>query len=529
MKTIFTIYFLLLLTLLSANSPKREMRGVWITTVVNIDFPSNADLSPQQQRDELSAILDKHEENGINAIFFQVRPSADAFYYSELEPWSKYLNGEQGKAPSPFYDPLTYIIEEAHKRNMELHAWINPFRVRLNKNDKLSKWHIYNLHPEWGWDYGNKTYLDPGIPKVREYVQNIVLDITKRYDIDGVHFDDYFYPYAISGESLPDNNTFKTYGDDFYPNSIEDWRRDNINTFIKEINVAIKKEKAWVKFGVSPFGIWKNSETKDDKLPTKFGSSSYDILYADVITWLKEGWVDYCAPQLYWSIGDRNFDYEKLLKWWDTQSYGRNMYVGHSLYKVSQKSEKLAWRDTKEIERQITMSRDTKNVSGSILYSSNHLTGRKEMEPLCEALKSDYYKEYALPPLMPWIDNISPLSPRSISNKETKSGHSISWKAPRFKDDMNKAERYVVYNIKVRKGRYKLKAEDIVCITRNTEIKLEKSTTAGYYAVTALDRMNNESKPTYIHIRAHKKGSVVFNIEENMMEMNQYTHLVQTK
>ena len=277
------ISILVLLSLSSllnfAASPKREMRGVWVTTVANIDFPKHSNSSVATQKKEICDILDQHQADGINAIFFQVRPTADAFYQSDLEPWSRYLTGEQGKAPQPFYDPLSYIIGEAHKRNMELHAWINPFRVRLKSSDELTPDHPYMKNKWWGWDYEGKTYFDPGIPQVREHTENVILDIVKRYDVDGIHFDDYFYPYRISAyNQLPDNKSFRQYGGKYYPNRIDDWRRENINIFIEEVSKAIKNEKPWVKFGISPFGIWKNSSTPDDNLPTKNGSSKYDML-----------------------------------------------------------------------------------------------------------------------------------------------------------------------------------------------------------------------------------------------------------
>ena len=374
MRILFTFIIFIIGFQAHSTPPKREMRAIWVTTLTNIDFPKKPGSTPETLKKELNYLLDQHQKDGINAIFFQVRPAADAFYKSSYEPWSKYLTGDQTKKPLGEFDPLAYIIEQAHQRQMEIHAWVNPFRVRLNIKDDLCANHPYSKHPNWGWDYNNKTYFDPGLPAVRAYIRDVIVDIVKNYDVDGIHFDDYFYPYRKDDHSpLPDKSTFKNYGGQFYPEHIHDWRRENINIFIKEVAEAIKAEKKWVKFGISPFGIWKNSRHPDDMLPTKTELSNYDRLYADVVKWMKEGWIDYCVPQLYWAIGYEQADYKKLLHWWDKNSYGRNIYVGHSLYKINKDSKEIAWRSPKEIERQIKALRETSNFSGSEFYSSNHL------------------------------------------------------------------------------------------------------------------------------------------------------------
>lgn len=517
MRSILLYLFTLAIITGTAQSPKREMRAVWVTTVANIDFPKSPYSSVSTQKDEICTILDQHQADGVNAIFFQVRPAADAFYDSDFEPWSKYLNGKQGKAPYPYYDPLTYIIEEAHKRNMELHAWINPFRVRLKTSDVLTPDHPYKTHPWWGWNYGGKTYFDPGVPEARLHTQNVVLDIVKRYDIDGIHFDDYFYPYRSNKNSaLPDNNTFRQYGGKYYPNRIEDWRRENINTFVNGVSKAIKEEKEWVKFGISPFGIWKNSISPEDDLPTKNGTSNYDILYADVVKWLREGWIDYCAPQLYWAIGFKKADYSKLLTWWDKNTYGRNMYIGHSLYKIDPESKEEAWRSPLEIERQIEALRACDNITGSVFFSSNHLIRRNDVIPLRNALKNNFYRDYALKPKMPWIDNKAPSPPRAMSFINSSRGNYISWEAPRYKSEMNKAHWYVVYKIDNNKAKNQLVPENIISITQNTNYYLPIQSKGGYYSITALDRLHNESKPQVIYIEQGQLSSIVFTKDEHI-------------
>ena len=502
-------------------SPKREMRAIWITTLTNIDFPKVPDSSPATLKNEINNLLDQHQRDGINAVFFQVRPSADALYKSSYEPWSKYLTGKQGQSPIQNFDPLAYFIEQCHSRHMEIHAWVNPFRVRLNTKDELCNTHPYKLHPNWGWDYEQKTYFDPGIPEVRTYTCKIILDIVKHYDIDGIHFDDYFYPYRKDDKApLPDKLTFKKYGGSFYPQHIHNWRRENINMFIKEVSEAIKKEKRWVKFGISPFGIWKNSSTPSDELPTTQGLSNYDRLYADVIKWMKEGWIDYCVPQLYWAIGYKQADYEKLLLWWDKNSYGRNIYVGHSLYKIDKDSKEVAWRSPKEIERQIKALRSTKNFSGSVFYSSNHLIDREDVWPLRIAMRNDLYKAIALPPTMPWIDDKSPNPPRHVQFIASSNGNLIYWQEPKFKDEMNKAYTYVIYKIdKTKKS--ELTADNIIAITSKNFYKLPITSKGGIFAITSLDRLKNESKATTITIEQHSLNSVVF-----LKRKDNYTQLL---
>ena len=494
---------------LLATAPKREMRAVWVTTVANIDFPKNPNSSVETQKKEIRYLLDQHKADGINAIFFQVRPTSDAFYASDLEPWSRYLTNEQGKAPSPFYDPLSFMISEAHLRNMEVHAWINPFRVRLKKSDSLCSTHPYTLHPEWGWDYNGKTYFDPGIPEVRNHTKDVVVDIVMRYDVDGIHFDDYFYPYRNTcKDHLPDDKTFRTYGGRFYPEHLEDWRRDNINVFIEDISKAIKEEKSWVKFGISPFGIWKNSTSSSDKLPTNGSVSNYDMLYADVLKWMKEGWIDYCAPQLYWAIGFKQADYTKLLAWWNNHSYGRNIYVGHSLYKIDEDSKEKAWRSHKEIERQIDALRNSDNISGSVFYSSKQLLQRQEVSPLREALKKDYYKTYALMPPMPWIDNKAPNPPSAVQFITSSNGNQILWKAPNYKTELDKPYWYIIYSTS--QAKEPLSPENMIAITRETNYTLPIISKGGEYAITALDRLQNESQPIYINIGQNQLSSIVF-------------------
>jgi len=314
-KTIFTLLiFTTLFSTLLAQPKKREMRAVWIATVANIDWPSQRNLTPKAQREEMRKILDELAKNNINAIVLQIRPTADAFYTSTLEPWSHWLTGKQGVRPAEFYDPLQFVIEEAHKRCIEVHVWLNPYRVTNSDNlDILSKNHLYYKNKELFLKYGGKYYFDPGLDETREFLNRVVEDVVERYDIDAVHFDDYFYPYRVKNEEFPDDKSFKNNPRGFAPNQKDDWRRNNVNLVIAELQHTIKSIKPWVEFGVSPFGVWRNDSVDPRGSATRAGVQNYDDLYADILKWLKEGTIDYVVPQLYWEIGKKVADYEILV------------------------------------------------------------------------------------------------------------------------------------------------------------------------------------------------------------------------
>ncbi len=345
---------------------KREFRGVWIATVDNIDWPSKGDFNSDSQKAAFIKLLDMHQRNGINAVIVQVRPAADAFYASPYEPWSEWLTGKQGLPPTPYYDPLEFMVTEAHKRGMEFHAWMNPYRAQFNiYNSSISATHITRVHPEWFLTYGDKRYFDPGNKEVQQYVAGIVKDIVSRYDVDAIHFDDYFYPYRIPGKEFPDNGKFLQYGNGM---NKDEWRRSNTDSIILLLSKVIKSENKKCQFGISPFGVWRNADKDSvNGSNTKAGQTNYDDLYADILLWLKKGWIDYVAPQLYWEIGHRAAPYEVLLDWWSKHSYGRNCYIGLGIYKANSNA---AWKDKTQIPRQITALRNTPNVQGMIFYSS---------------------------------------------------------------------------------------------------------------------------------------------------------------
>ncbi len=396
MKICFIALFCLL-TQLSFSQPAYEFRGVWIATVDNIDWPQKGMYTVYSQKNEFIRQLDQHQRNGMNAVIAQVRPAADAFYPSSLEPWSEWLTGVQGRSPSPFYDPLQFMIEETHKRGMEFHAWLNPYRANFNIHSaSIASNHITRIHPEWFLNYGDKKYFDPGNKQAQQHVVNVVKDIVKRYDIDGIHMDDYFYPYRIAGKEFPDDASYKKSGSKL---SKDDWRRSNVDSIIKAINIAIKEEKSYCKFGISPFGVWRNKEADPDGSNTKAGVTNYDDLYADILLWLEEGWIDYVAPQLYWEIGHKLADYQELINWWSHHSYGRHVYIGHGIYRSNERS--IAWKNPNELPNQLKLLRQTPNVQGSIYFSSTSFD--RNPNGWNDSLRNNYYRTPAMIPEMNWL------------------------------------------------------------------------------------------------------------------------------
>ncbi|TMI68423.1 MAG: hypothetical protein E6H09_22930 [Bacteroidetes bacterium] len=377
--------------------PMFEFRGVWIATVDNIDWPSRGMVNVDSQKAEFIRQLDMHQRNGMNAVIVQVRPAADAFYPSKYEPWSQWLTGVQGRAPSPYYDPLQFMIDEAHKRGMEFHAWCNPYRANFNiPSSSIAPDHITRKHPEWFITYGEAKYFDPANKQAREFVVNVISDIVRRYDIDAIHMDDYFYPYRIPGKEFPDDVSYKRSGSNL---SKPDWRRSNVDTIIRMISTSIKNIKPYCKFGISPFSVWRNKNVDRDGSDTQSGVSNYDDLYANILLWLQEGWIDYVAPQLYLEIGHDKIAYEKILDWWSKHSYGRHIYIGHGIYRVNERNK--AWKNVNELPNQIKLLRSYPNVQGSIYFSST--TFNSNPNGWNDSLQNNYYRTPAVVPPMGWL------------------------------------------------------------------------------------------------------------------------------
>lgn len=366
-----------------------EFRGVWIATVDNIDWPSKGNIDGNQQKEEFIKLLDFHQRNGLNAVVVQIRPSGDALYPSQYEPWSEWLTGKQGTPPHPYYDPLEFMITETHKRKMAFHAWMNPYRAEFNiSNNSTSATHITRIHPDWFITYGDKRYFDPGRPEVQDYVTGIVQDVVNRYAVDAIHFDDYFYPYKI--DELPpfnDKNSFRQYGNGL---SLDNWRRSNTDSIIVKISRAIRAINPKCKFGISPFGVWRNKNQDPDGSNTRGALSNYDDLYADILKWLRNDWIDYVAPQLYWEFGHRRAAYEVLLEWWSRHTYGKHCYIGLGAYKANSNA---AWSSEKQLPRQIEELRNTPHIQGMIFFSSSSL--ENNLNGWADLLRLKYFREPA--------------------------------------------------------------------------------------------------------------------------------------
>ena len=367
-------------------------RGAWIATVANIDWPTAEAIGDtEKQQAEMIWLLDSLEAIGINAIIFQVRPTADALYYSELEPTSHWLVGKQGGTLT--WDPLEWTIEQAHQRNMEVHVWLNPYRVNLAKTDtsEICADHIWRKHPEWFWEYNKQWYFDPGLDVTREWICTIVRDIVTRYDIQAIHMDDYFYPYPVGGKPLPDSKTFAKYPRGF--TDIAEWRRNNVNLAIQDIHRTIRDCKKNVQFGISPFGVWRNASVDPTGSATTAGITNYDDLYADIRLWIKSGWIDYVLPQLYWEIGKKAADYEILAHWWANEVRGTNckLYIGMAPYRLENASPKTPWGQGNEISRQMQLNRTIPEITGECFYSTRPLL--RNPRGVCDTIKAIYMEE----------------------------------------------------------------------------------------------------------------------------------------
>lgn len=411
-----------------------EFRGVWVATVTNIDWPSQKGLSTEALKKEIRDILNLQKSLGMNSIILQVRPAGDAIYPSPFEPWTRYITGEQGKAPANNFDPLRYWIDEAHKRDIELHAWINPFRASLNISDSLHHSHPAKAHPEWTVQYGTRLHYNPGLAEVRQHIMQVIDDLMSRYDIDGLHMDDYFYPYPIAGEVFNDSTAYIQQLNFDAPLSIHDWRRQNINHFIASVAELINEKKPWLKFGISPFGVWRNKANDQRGSDTNAGVTCYDHLYADVLKWTDEGWIDYVAPQVYWSTQDRDVNYVKLTNWWNQEVSNRHVYIGHGIYKIN--GPQPHWDNPNEMSEQIRLSKELQNIKGNIFYSHKHFV--RENNQLNQVLSENYFKTPALTPPMPWKKQIQ-LTP--VSDVKYKK-RVITWDQ---KDGNNGNHRFIVF------------------------------------------------------------------------------------
>lgn len=487
------VFFLSFIEVLAEiNIDNREFRGVWIATVDNINWPSKQGLSIEEQKKEYTDILDEVVSLNMNAVIMQVRPTADRFYKKVTkEPWSKFITGESGKDPG--YDPLEFFIEEAHKRNLEFHAWFNPYRITQKMNEDIPNGHIAKKNPDWVIKYGGRYYYDPGNPKAREFTEDVIIDVVKNYNIDAVHMDDYFYPYPILDKNkkvvpFPDDKSYKTYGKGM---KLEDWRRTNTDTFVRELSKKIKKAKPYVKFGISPFGVWRNNDKDSTGSATRAGAENYDTLYADTRIWIKNNWIDYIVPQIYWDFNLKVAQYDILVDWWinEVKDSNVNLYVGHAAYKIDTTK---AWKNELEMINQIKYNRDKKKVQGSVFFGLDKI--QKNTLNIKDNLMKHVYKTKILPNTTPWIDIVAPNPIENISGKKTAEGNLITW------EDI--PQNYVDYYAIYRSTNKNFSENDpqylIATIKRKYGLKyLDKDIEKGktyHYKVAPVDRVHNQGK-----------------------------------
>ncbi len=488
------LFFLLLLNLqIWSQMPlKREMRAIWIATVGNIDWPSTKNLSSEQQQNEFTALLDQVTQYHMNTIVFQIRPSADAYYPSKLEPWSHWLNGKEGRAPNPYYDPLEFAIKECCKRGLDIHVWLNPYRAIADTSFKeQDSANITRTHPEWFLTYGRTLYFNPGLQETRDHVSRVVSDIVRRYDINAVHMDDYFYPYRIKDKEFPDSITFMNNSRGFPADKKEDWRRDNVNLIIKQLHDSIKTIKPWVEFGISPFGVWRNIEKDPNGSKTMAGQTNYDDLYADVLLWQKENWIDYITPQIYWERGKKGADYTILINWWSHHAYGTQLYIGQGIYRINKKAKEKGWRTSKEIIKQIELNRKYPNISGSMFFSGRFLA----INPLNlkRRLLRGPYKYNAIVPPNIHVAQIQPVEPTNAIISNSANSFSLNFNG----DPQSKV--FIIYRFKKGKQASIENAASIFRVTSekplNFIIDKKNDPKRYFYAVSAVSKSNLESQP----------------------------------
>ncbi|MFC4118723.1 family 10 glycosylhydrolase [Nonomuraea zeae] len=468
-------------------TPKRQLRAMWISSVANIDWPSRTGLSVSAQQAEFRAWLDLAVAKRMNAVMVQIRPTADAFWPSSYEPWSQWLTGTQGGNPG--YDPLAFMVSEAHARNLEFHAWFNPYRI-ANHDDpsQLVSTHPARKNPGWRFAYGGKLYYNPGIPEVRDFIEDAIMDAVSRYDVDGVHLDDYFYPYPVSGQAIPDSAAYAQYGGSFA--NVADWRRNNVNLLVRELDQRIHAAKAHVSFGISPFGIWRNSGT--DPLGSRTsGLQSYDAIYADSRQWVKQGWVDYLAPQIYWHIGFSTAAYEVLTAWWSdvARDTGVQLVVGQAAYRAGASGQEAAWQDPAELSDHLTDNRQHPEVVGDVFFSAKDVKADR-----IGAITRLVNAHYAKPALLPARGSASaPAAPSITSATRGSNGVQLAW--------TGSGTSYAVYRVDGAPATadpcFFADARNLIRTTRQTTFTDTSAGTGTYtYYVTALNRTHQESAPS---------------------------------
>jgi uncharacterized lipoprotein YddW (UPF0748 family) len=481
------------LSVSSQPAPKREFRGAWIHVIGQNQYRN---MSSAEMKQYFVNMLDNLQAMNINAVIFQVRPAADACYPSNIEPWSRYLTGTQGKAPDNGFDPMAFVLEEAHKRLMEFHAWLNPYRVSALESDALSPNHIYFRYPERFIKYGKQLFFDPGMPENRNHICKVVKDIVSRYDVDAIHMDDYFYPYPIAGERFNDESSFRMYAhrQGFNANQLGDWRRNNVNLLIEQVKHTIVLTKPWVRFGISPFGIYRNKKnTPDGSGSNTNGLQNYDDLYADILLWMKKGWVDYCVPQIYWEIGHTAADYETLVRWWSENNSNCPLYIGQDVDRTMRFSD-LQFTKRNQLTRKMQLERTLPGIEGNCWWPGYELM--KNNRGIADSLMNNYQKYPALIPAYTHLHKKAPKDVKSLKAEWTPYGYLLQWKQNGDPKDPEKAQYYVIYRFKNGEKTQLNDPSKIVMLTKRTSFLLpyDKGTTKYKYVVTSVDRFHNETK-----------------------------------
>lgn len=479
------------LTRVADSTPKREFRGAWIHTVGQDRYQK---LNSAAMKHYISEMVRKLDEAGINAVIFQVRPEADAFYKSNLEPYSRFFTGLQGKAPDdPDFDPLAFIIDECHKRGMELHAWLNPYRVKSNINSVLAPEHIYWKYPERFVQYGNQLYFEPGLPENRSFICEVVRDIVSRYDVDAIHMDDYFYPYPIAGTPFPDDDSFNAYAasQGFSPNQRADWRRNNVNLLIQQLKYTIAGTKPWVRFGISPFGIYRNKRNDPNGSDTN-GLENYGDLYADIKLWVEKGWIDYNLPQLYWEIGHPRADYTTLLHWWNANNFEQPLYIGQDLKRAV---------DKYELDTKIRQSREMSFVDGNCYWYGYLILDNSS--DVVNTFKTSTHRAKSLIPAYTHMHKGRPDKVKKLAQVYVEDMHLLTWEHKKQPHNPESAQQFVIYRFRSGEKVDINRAENIVAVTPDNFFVLpyEGGKNRYTYAVTALDAFKNEGKAVRIKVK----------------------------
>lgn len=494
MKKILTLIVAVAIAMgaMAYDNPKREFRGAWLHVIGQTQWQNKTTAQAKQY---IVDQFDKLQRAGCNAVIFQVRPTADAVYKSDLEPWSAWLTGRRGKAPNPEWDPMEFAVSEAHKRGMEFHAWLNPYRVTSSAKEVLPASHQSNKTPERFFRYNGQILFDPAYQENRDFICRVVSDILDRYDVDAIHIDDYFYPYPAPGKAIPDDASYRKFGNGMPRN---DWRRHNVDLLIEQMHRTIKEKKPWVRFGVSPFGIWRNRKS-DPRGSESSGLQNYDDLYADVLLWAKNGWIDYLAPQLYWNLDTQAAPSRKLVKWWNDNASGVDVYIGQDVKRTMDMPDRQGGKRD-ELDTKVKLSRQLPNVGGNIWWHGYWVTGN--YKGAADQLATKYQNTLALPPVYEGPGK-GPRQVGKVSMVSENGDDFLSWPAadrPR-RQSADDIVRYVVYEFLPGEKQDLENSQAIVAVTPFNKVRIGKSEKGVTYAVTALDRLNRESAPIFLYVK----------------------------